>query len=71
MRASDAWEWPVSAEHPAPTPEQLLADPAASYWLKESVASGLRRDPLDVAADAEVLAGVFSQRALAILAASS
>lgn len=71
MRASDACGWPVSADHPAPTAEQVLADPAASYWLKQSVESGLTRDPLDVAADAELLAGVFSQRALAILAASS
>lgn len=61
----------MPADRPFPTPEQLLDDPAASRWLKDAVHSGLKRDPVDVAADAEVLAGVFSQRALAILSSDA
>ena len=59
----------MSADRPAPTAEQLLADPSASDWLRQAVQTGLRRDPVDVAGDAQVLATVFSDRAMAILGA--
>lgn len=57
----------MQADRPLPTAHQVLEDPAASRWLKQAVHTGLARDPVDVAADAELLAGVFSQRALDIL----
>jgi hypothetical protein len=57
----------MSADVPVPSPEQILDDPAASYWLKQAVHAGLRRDPVDVASDAQILSDVFSARALAVL----
>jgi len=35
--------------------EQVLSDPAASFWLKDALRSALARDPVDAANDAEVL----------------
>ena len=35
--------------------EEILADFAASYWLKDALKSALKRDPVDALADAEVL----------------
>lgn len=43
-----------------PTPQDVLADPAASYWLKDAIRALLERDPVDAACDAEVLAMLFS-----------
>lgn len=51
------------------TPEDLLASPAVSYWLKDALRAALSRDPLDAAGDAELLAHVLGARADAILAA--
>ena len=34
--------------------EQVLGDPAASFWLKDALRSALDRDPVDAANDAEV-----------------
>jgi len=42
-----------------PSIEQILADPAASDWLKAALQSALSRDPVDAANDAEVLAKVL------------
>jgi hypothetical protein len=42
---------------------QVLADPAASFWLKEALVSALDRDPVDAANDAEVLARLLDQDA--------
>jgi hypothetical protein len=39
---------------------QILSDPAASDWLKRSLASALERDSVDAANDAEVLAAVLA-----------
>jgi hypothetical protein len=47
--------------------EQVLADPAASFWLKEALRSALDRDPVDAANDAEVLAQLLDQRCQEIL----
>jgi hypothetical protein len=47
--------------------EQVLTDPAASFWLKECLRSALDRDPVDVANDAEVLAQLLDRRCQEIL----
>lgn len=44
-----------------PSIEQILADPAASKWLKAALRSGLSRDPVDAANDAEVLAKLLDR----------
>jgi len=38
-----------------PTLDEILVDPAASFWLKSAIRSALRRDPIDAANDAEML----------------
>ncbi len=48
-------------------PEDVLGDPAASFWLKDALLSALSRDPVDAANDAEVLAGLLEQRWRSIL----
>jgi hypothetical protein len=45
-----------------PSIDQVLADPAASSWIKQSLRSALSRDPVDAANDAEVLACVLDNR---------
>ena len=47
--------------------ERVLADPAASFWLKDALRSALDRDPVDAANDAEVLAQLLEQRCQEIL----
>jgi hypothetical protein len=47
--------------------EQVLGDPAASFWLKEALSSALDRDPMDAANDAEVLAQLLDRRCQEIL----
>jgi hypothetical protein len=42
------------AEHA--TIDEILADPAASFWLKAALRSAFPRDPVDAANDADVLA---------------
>ncbi len=42
--------------------EQVLADPAASSWLKDALRSAMDRDPVDAANDAEVLAELLDRR---------
>jgi hypothetical protein len=46
---------------------EVLADPAASFWLKDALRSALLRDPVDAANDAETLARLLGQRCEAIL----
>lgn len=52
---------------PEPTIEGVLADPAASFWLKNALRSALRRDPVDAANDAEVLAKLLDERCRKLL----
>ena len=47
--------------------EQVLSDPAASYWLKDALRSALARDPVDAANDAEVLFRLLNERCHKIL----
>ena len=39
-----------------PSIDEVLADPAASFWLKTALRSALCRDPVDAAHDSEILA---------------
>ena len=43
--------------------QAIIANPATSYWLSDALKAGLKRDPLDVANDAEFLAVIFAKRA--------
>jgi hypothetical protein len=47
-----------SADRPAI--DEILADPAASVWLKAALRSALSRDPVDAANDADVLARLLN-----------
>jgi hypothetical protein len=49
------------------TPEDVLRDPAASLWLKDTLRSALTRDPVDAANDAELLAHLLEERRRLIL----
>jgi hypothetical protein len=51
-------------------PEEVLADPAASHWLKQALRSALSCDPVDAANDAEVLDELLSMRCRKVLAES-
>ena len=46
----------------------VMADPAASDWLKQALASALDRDAFDAERDALVLAGLLTKRLDAIVA---
>jgi hypothetical protein len=50
-----------------PTIDEILDDPAASFWLKAALHSALSRDPVDAANDADVLARVLERRCRDIL----
>jgi hypothetical protein len=50
-----------------PSVDEVLADPAASIWLKMALRSALCRDPVDAAYDSEILAKLLGQRCDAIL----
>ncbi len=57
---------PYSPE-PLPSIEDVLADPAASHWLKAALRSALARDPVDAANDSAVLAQLLDRRLCAVL----
>ncbi len=44
---------------PSPTVDDLLADQAASSWLRAALQSALERDPVDALNDALILAEVL------------
>jgi hypothetical protein len=50
-----------------PTIDEILDDPAASFWLKAALHSALSRDPVDAANDADVLARVLEHRCRNVL----
>jgi len=50
-----------------PTIDEILGDPAASFWLKGALRSALSRDPVDAANDADLLAQVLELRCRNIL----
>ena len=45
-----------------PEIEEILADPAASFWLQATLRSAVARDPVDAANDAEILARLLERR---------
>lgn len=45
-----------------PTPDEVLADVAASFWLKDAIRALTRRDPLDAARDAALLSEIMAAR---------
>jgi hypothetical protein len=53
-----------------PDIDEVLADPAASDWLKSALRSALCRDPVDAANDSEILAGLLKERCDRILSES-
>jgi hypothetical protein len=53
-----------------PSINQVLADAAASSWIKQSLRSALSRDPVDAANDAEVLACLLDNRCQKIFSKS-
>jgi hypothetical protein len=49
--------------------DDVLADPAASYWLKRALQSSLSRDPVDAARDSDLLARLLGRRCDEVLSA--
>jgi hypothetical protein len=45
-----------------PRIDEILADPAASFWLKTALRSALCRDPVDAAHDSEILGRLLEER---------
>jgi len=45
-----------------PTIPEVLADPCASYWLKDALRSAVRRDIVDAINDAEALLAILQDR---------
>ncbi len=45
-----------------PTIPEVLADPCASYWLKDTLHSAMRRDIVDAVNDAEALQAILQDR---------
>ena len=43
--------------------EEVLADPTTSHWLRHTLTWALERDPVDVAADVEILHMLLQARA--------
>jgi len=61
----------VSGAAELPKVDQVLADPSASFWLRNALLAALSRDPAYAANDAEFLARLLDRRRREILAASS
>ena len=53
-----------------PSIDEVLADPAASSWLKTGLRSALCRDPVEAAHDSEILAQLLGKRCDQILSRS-
>lgn len=45
-----------------PAIEEILADPAVSFWLSTALRLALSRDPVDAANDADLLARLLERR---------
>lgn len=55
---------------PLPSPDDILADPAASDWLKSALETAVARDPIDALNDALVLAATLEDRLRDVLGLS-
>ena len=54
-------------EPPLPSIEEILADPSASFWLRNALLAALSRDPVDAANDADVLARLLDKKCCDVL----
>ena len=54
----------------APKPDDILANPATSDWLKAALQSAVARDPIDALNDALVLAATLEDRLRDVLGLS-
>jgi hypothetical protein len=52
----------MNAISPLPDSRAILADPAASEWLKSALRSLAERDPIDALNDALLLAATLEER---------
>ena len=50
--------------------QAALAAPSMSHWLRDALVSALRRDCVDVASDAQILAGWLARRCEAVVGSS-
>ncbi len=46
----------------SPTPQEVIASPATSFWLLASLQTAVLRDPVDAVNDAELLLQLLQQR---------
>jgi hypothetical protein len=53
-----------------PRPDDILADPAASEWLKSALQTAVARDPIDALNDALILAATLEDRLRDVLGLS-
>ncbi len=58
---------PGCTEDLGPSVAKVLNDPACSYWLRTALDTALRRDPVDAANDAELLARLLDERCRVLL----
>ncbi len=49
----------------------VIADPAASYWLRDALRAAIARDPVDAVTDAALLVDMLQPWATAILEAQA
>ena len=57
----------VASDEDLPQIDEILRDPAASFWLTNALRLALERDPVDAANDAEVLARLLDRRCRKVL----
>ncbi len=69
-RLEESWMSNGPTTGDLPSIDEVLADPAASYWLKTALRSALSRDPVDAAHDSEILAQLLEDRCDKILSGS-
>jgi hypothetical protein len=61
-RREESWMSSGPTTDHLPGIDEVLGDPAASYWLKTALRSALCRDPVDAAHDSEMLARLLEDR---------
>ena len=66
-RREESWMTSGPTKGDLPSIDEVLGDPAASYWLKTALRSGLCRDPVDATHDSEILARLLEERCDKIL----
>jgi hypothetical protein len=69
-RREESWMSKGLTAGDLPSIDEVLADPAASYWLKTALRSALCRDPVDATHDSDILARLLEERCDRILSGS-